>query len=173
MIRICLFGGQGGQLPTDRRIYFTMFGTTELRWPTVARQISDMRQAGTGARQRPPHVFVTIFGGTVIKAPTLANEYLELQSALRSGRLTLDDWDRALGTLDNQSRGPSLTLFGGFDDAEVPGEDEELEGLALNRHLGYLSPEASDILLGAVGQRGSSRAAAVRQALATAMAHAG
>ncbi len=171
MLHLCLFGGHGGQLSNERRIYLTMFGGCDLRWPTLAKQLIEFIQRGTGQPRPFGHVFITLFGGTDITAPTLAQEYLDLQSALRSGQVSLADWDRNIVRLgDSAQRGASLTLFGGYSGDELPSEDQELDELALNRHLGYLNDETSELLMRGVGQRGSSRAAVVRQAVATALA---
>ena len=59
-----------------------------------------------------------------------------------------------------------------IDGDNLPSEDDELEDLALNRHLGYITEQASELLMQAIGQRGSSRGAVVRQAIAVAMAEA-
>ena len=167
MFHLCLFGGQGGQLSSERKVYFTMFGACELKLPTTAKQMLEMRRSG---KPSPAHFFVTLFGGTSITSPTLAQEYLDLQNALRSGQLNLDDWDRSIVQIGNASRSASLTLFGAFGADELPSEDDELEDLALNRHLGYVSDEASELLMRAVGQGGSSRGAVVRQAIAVTLA---
>lgn len=169
MFHLCLFGGQTGELDARRKAYLTAFGSCELRWPTIAKQITALRQSGAPAEAAPTQYFLTLFGGTDITAPTLAHEFLDLQSALRSGQLTLDDWDRSIVRIGDLRRGGSLTLFGSFNGDGVPGEDAELDDLALNRHLGYVSDEAAELLMRAVGARGSSRAAVVRQAVATTM----
>ena len=46
MIHLCLFGGQGGQLSAEKKVYLTLFGGCDLRWPTIAKQMVDMRQSG-------------------------------------------------------------------------------------------------------------------------------
>ena len=172
MIHLCLFGGQGGQLSAEKKVYLTLFGGCDLRWPTIAKQMVDMRQSGKSGTSSPTHVFITLFGGTDVTAPTLAQEYLDLQSTLRGNQLTLDDWDRSIVQVGGLRRNASLTLFGGFDGDNLPSEDDELEDLALNRHLGYITEQASELLMQAIGQRGSSRGAVVRQAIAVAMAEA-
>jgi hypothetical protein len=167
MFHLCLFGGHAGELDARRKIYLTVFGGCELRWPSIAKQMSALRQRGAPLDAGPAQYFLTLFGGTEISAPTLAHEFLDLQSALRAGQLTLDDWDRSIVRIGDLRRAGSLTLFGSFNGDGVPGEDAELEDLALNRHLGYISDEAAELLMRAVGARGSSRAAVVRQAVAT------
>jgi hypothetical protein len=173
MIQFCMFGGHTGQFEAARRIHITIFGGCDLIRPTIAKQVSAMKQQGgpqRGGPSRVEHFFATIFGGTTLRLPTLAAELLDLQNALRSGELTLADWDRLSGALTRQENISTLTLFGGFDSDELPGEDKELEDLALNRHLGYISEDASDVLMQAIGHRGPSRAAAARQAASLAAA---
>ena len=145
MFHLCLFGGHGGELSADRKLYLTMFGGCEVLRPTLAKQMLVLRHSGRGRSGPPLHVFITLFGGTDVTAPTLAQEYLDLQNALRAGQLTLEQWDRDIAELGQAFRSASLTLFGGFDDAKLPSEDQELEDLALNRHLGYLSDAAGDL----------------------------
>jgi hypothetical protein len=169
MFHLCLFGGQAGELDAQQKVYLTAFGGCELRWPTIAKQMTALRQRGTPSAAAPIQYFLTLFGGTEITAPTLAHEFLDLQNALRSGQLTLDDWDRSIVRIGDIRRSGSLTLFGNFNGDGLPGEDAELDDLALNRHLGYISDEAAELLMRAVGARGSSRAAVVRQAVATTM----
>lgn len=167
MIHLCIFGGQDGQLTSGRKVYFTLFGACELRRPTTAKQIIDARQRGQPDAARTSHFFITLFGATGLKAPTLAQEYLGLQDALRAGLLTLDDWDRTIARVADANRhAASLTLFGRFDTEDLPSENEELDDLALNRHLGHIPDEAVDLIMPAIGQRGSTRPAVVRQALA-------
>ncbi len=167
MIHLCIFGGQGGQLSSGRKVYFTLFGACELLRPTTAKQIIEARQGGPSDAASMSHFFITLFGGTSLKLPTLAQEYLDLQDGLRAGLLTLDEWDRTIARVAGSVRPlGSLTLFGGFDGDELPSEDDELDALALNRHLGQISDQAVDLMMPAVGQRGSTRPAIVRQALA-------
>jgi hypothetical protein len=170
MFHLCLFGSQAGELDARRKFYLTAFGGCELRWPSIAKQITALRQRGAAPDASATQFFLTLFGGTEISAPTLAHEFLDLQSALRAGQLTLDDWDRSIVRLGDIRRSGSLTLFGSFNADRVPGEDAELDDLALNRHLGYINEEAAELLMRAVGARGASRAAVVRQAVATTMA---
>lgn len=169
MFHLCLFGGQSGQLADDKRVYVTILGGCSLRWPTFARQISELRQRGA-PNAATPYFFVTLLGSTDVAAPTLAEEYVDLQNALRAGQLTLDDWDRSVAHVGSFRSSGSLTLFAGFDGDCLPSEDQELEDLALNRHLGYIPDAAAELLIRAIGQRGASRAAAVRQAVAAALA---
>lgn len=170
MFHLCLFGGHAGELGNRRKAYLTIFGGTQLRWPSIAKQMVALHQPGPLPGGPATQCFLTIFGRTEITAPTLANEFLDLQNALRSGQLTLDDWDRSVVRIGETRRAASLTLFGSFDGDRVPGEDAELDDLALNRHLGYISDEAAELIMRAVGTRGTSRAAVVRQAVATTMA---
>ncbi len=170
MIQFCMFGGHGGELSHDKRVYVTIFGACELKRPTIARQIIELRQRSNSGKAAPMRFFITLFGGTEVAAPTLCEEYLDLQDGLRSGLLTLEEWDRTVAHVGVASslRVSSFTLFGGFSSSELPSEDEELDRLALNHHLGQIPETAGKALMMAVGQDGSQRPAAVRQAIAVA-----
>lgn len=167
MIHLCLFGAHGGELSLDKRVYITIFGCCELKRPTIARQIIEMRQRSSTGKPAPFRFFMTLFGSTEVKAPTLCEEYLDLQDGLRAGLLTLEEWDRAVAQVGVASslRVSSFTLFGAFGSNELPSEDEELDRLALNNHLGHIPENAGRALMMAVGQDGSQRPAAVRQAI--------
>jgi hypothetical protein len=85
---------------------------------------------------------------------------------MRSGELTMEDWDRAmseLGRLD-VSIG-SFTLMGGFSECELPSENQEIDSLALQRHMGNITRQASDVLQHGIGKRDGERHATLRRAL--------
>ncbi len=170
MIHFCIFGAHEGELSPDKRVYVTIFGGCDLKRPTIARQIIELRRRGNSAEAAPLRVFITLFGATELKAPTLCEEYLDLQDGLRAGLLTLEEWDRAVAQVGVASslRVSSFTMFGGFGSNELPSEDEELDRIALNNHLGQIPETAGKALMMAVGQDGSQRPAAVRQAIAVA-----
>jgi hypothetical protein len=102
-----------------------------------------------------------------VRWPTLAQEYLALHEALRTRALTLAEWDRQLAqpTTSDTLQLHSFTLFGAFDGDGVPGEDEEVDDLSMQRHLGHIPDEAVEVLMRAIGQPGPQRLAAVRQAV--------
>ena len=62
----------------------------------------------------------------------------------------------------------SLTLFGAFSETELPSDDEEIEGLALQRHFGNITADSGKVLEMGVGQSGSQRHALIRQAVSVA-----
>jgi len=167
MIHFCIFGSQEGTLSAEKRAYVTLFGACELRQPTMAKRILEERQLRTAGRATiRQSFFLTMFGTTSVKLPTLAEEYLDLQEAMRSGALSVGEWDAAMAQLSAESGNyASFTAFGAFEAAELPSEKEEVEGLALNRHLGHIPDEAGKTLELAVGSGGSQRAAVIRQAL--------
>ncbi len=168
MFQVTIFGGHDGQLRYDKLLYITLFGGCELVRPTIARQLVMERQPPRGdqPKRRKPF-FLTIFGGAEIKAPTLAEEFIDLREMIASGMLTASDWDRAMSNLAQADTGVgSFTLFGGFDERAIPSEDDEIEGLALQRHLGNIPEPAGQILQYGIGQRGSERTATLRRALA-------
>ncbi|NOS99167.1 MAG: hypothetical protein HOP29_00900 [Phycisphaerales bacterium] len=165
MIQFCIFGGHEGQLNTEKKIYVTIFGGCELKKQTLARRIVESRRRpSNGEPSRRRFFFVTIFGGTEVKLPTLAEEYLDMQDAMRAGLITPADWEAAQ-LLDEDVNYGSFTAFGGFEASHLPSEDEEVEGLAINRHLGHIPENAGHMLEHAVGRSGSHRTAILRQAL--------
>lgn len=170
MLQLCIFGGYEGPLSAEKKCCFTVFGGCVLRRPTLARQIIAARRVREGALPVPKMIFLTVFGGTEIKYPTLAEEFIDLREAMRGGQIRTEDWDRCLAEVEqiNSASMLSLTLFGSFSESELPTEDEEVEGLALQRHAGNLADSTSRILATGVGQRGSARHAVIRQAVQTA-----
>ena len=166
MIHFCIFGGHEGQLVSERKVYVTLFGGCELKQPTLAKRIVEKRRLdAAGQPHRRQNFFVTLFGGTSIKLPTLSEEYMDLRDSIRAGLLTLEEWDAAIPEVGNESTSfGSFTAFGSFEASELPSEQEEIEGLAIQRHLGNIPENAGKTLEFAVGQGGSNRTAVIRQA---------
>lgn len=168
MLQICLFGSYEGQLPANKRLFFTMFGACELRRPTLARRLIEAQGADLAKERRPRCAVITVFGATEIKVPTLAEEFIDLQEAIRSGVLSSNSLDQLAGRLAGAESESvfSLTLFAAFEEACLPSENEEVDGLAIQRHLGNISDSAAGILQMGVGQNDSHRRAILRQAVA-------
>jgi len=187
MIHVTIFGAREGRLRHDGTIYFTLFGACELTRETLARQLVMARrsQAGgsewaapggsngatldwTGARpgSRKPF-FLTVFGAAEIKSPTLAEELTDLQEMIRSGELTLADWERSVAHLGaHEGSHSSFTIFGAFEECSLPSEDEEVESLAVQCHVGNISDSARQVLQTGIGQRDAERRAVLLRALA-------
>ena len=167
MVQVTIFSGHDGQLSFDNVLYLTLFGGCDLVRPTAVHQYVSRREAQRGGRapvRRP--FFLTLFGGVDIKAPTLTQEYLELRQMVAHGVVTMAEWDRAMVEVDIYEGGiGSFTLFGGFDQCGLPSENEEIDSLAVQRHLGNISPAAGDVLQLGIGQRGAERQATVRRAV--------
>lgn len=167
MIQVTVFGGYDGQLRFDKWFYLTLFGGCDLTRPTLARQILAKRNTESNRQdlaRRP--FFLTIFGGVDIKSPTLAQEFIDLRETLDGGQLTMEEWDRAMfdpGSTDISVA--SFTVFGGFDEYKLPSENEEVDSLAIQRHVGNISESAGQILQFGIGQQGVERSATVRRAL--------
>jgi len=187
MIQVTIFGGTDGRLRFDKALYLTLFGGCDLLYPTAARQVLAERQTqrdikafdekpiasrimDTNPRpKRRKPIFLTIFGSTEIKAPTLVAEFIDLRETLNSGLLTLDEWDRALADLSRSDWSvASFTLFGAFDECALPSDDEEIESLALQRHLGNISQSATEVLQYGIGQRDVERRSTIRRAVQSA-----
>jgi hypothetical protein len=167
MLQLCLFGGHAGQMGPETKIYLTMFGGCGLRRPTLARQLLGLRQSVEAPPSIGRKVIITAFGVTAVEWPTLAEEFIDLREATRSGALDINRWDRYMAELARWERASitSFTIFGGFDEADLPSEDDEVEALALQHHLGNINDESERVLEMGVGQSGSQRRAVVRQAV--------
>jgi hypothetical protein len=172
MLQLCLFGGYGGPLRPEKKVYFTAFGGSDLMRPTLARRIAWARDhQKTGSTSKHRYFIITLFGGTDIKSPPLAEEFIDLKAMVRSGGLLLREWDRCLAEMhrfENESI-TSITLFGGLGEDEIPAEDVEIDSLALQRHLGNIPDRAGEILQLGVGQSGTQRTAVIHQAVAAAV----
>lgn len=185
MVQVTIFGGRDGPLRYDNTFYLTLFGGCVMRKPTLARQIMIARQRQTpepepsrgdmwgtmtramrnDARRAKPF-FLTIFGGASIKNPTLAEELVDLQELIRSGELSLADWDRAMLSLTQlESSCGSFTMFGGFDEAELPSEDEEVNSLAMQCHLGNINDSSREVLQAGIGLSDSERRSVLHRAV--------
>jgi hypothetical protein len=166
MLQLCMFSGFEGPLTAERKCYFTMFGGCELRRPTLARQLLAARNPSGEPLPQPRIVFITVFGGTSIQYPTLAEEYLDLREAIDHGHLDAARLDFYNNEIDRWTSSAflTLTLFGGFDESELPAEEEELDAIALQRHLGRIGSTSSRILESGVGMRGAQRRAIVQHA---------
>lgn len=169
MIQFCIMGGQDARIRPEPKIFVTLMGACDLQRDTLARQILSRRQRQREGKGAPPkQFFLTIMGATEIKCPTLAEEFLDLHQLMRTGELSMADWDRALadlGRLDVVI--VSFTLMGAFSEAELPSETEEIDSLALQRHLGNISAAAGEVLQHGIGQRDAERQSVVRRALQT------
>ena len=81
----------------------------------------------------------------------------------------MEDWDRALADLSQGDYGvASFTLFGGFDECKLPSEEEEVDSLAMQRHMGNSSENATQVLQHGIGQRDAERRTTIRRAVMTA-----
>jgi hypothetical protein len=159
-------GGQEGVIQPVSKFYITFMGACELRRETLARRLLSQRQRQREGLGVPRQFFLTFMGGTDIRCPTLAEEFIDLQQLIRAGELTLADWDRAmaeLGRLDVNIG--SFTFMGGFSECELPSESQEVESLALQRHMGNITRDASDVLQHGIGKRDGERQATLRRAL--------
>lgn len=166
MLQLCAFAGYEGPLTSEKKIYFTIFGGCKLHAPTLARQMISAHRAGQGQAPTARVIFITFFGGTEIQCPTLAEEFVDLREAMQGGVLDATRWDAYLAELDQWSSAArmSLTLFGSFEEAHLPTEDQEVEGLALQHHFGKIDADSRRILEAGVGMAGSHRRSIIQQA---------
>jgi hypothetical protein len=166
MVHFSMFGGHEGQLNPHRGIYVSIFGGTTLRRPPFAARLAELRLRPEAANNRA-YFFFSLFGGAEVKWPTMATEYLALRESIRSGTLSLLEWDRIAAQHGETGALPtgSFALFGGFNADALPSEDEELDDLSLQRHAGLIPESVIERLMLGIGARGPQRLAAVRQAL--------
>ena len=169
MIQFCIMSGHEGLLPTERKFFFTLMGGCSFRRPTVARQIlAARRNEAEGNPRAPRQFFLSIMGGVDINCPTLAEEFIDLREMIQSGALSMSDWDQAMADLGRTDASiGSFTLMGGFSENSLPSENQEIESLAVQRHLGNISEEAGTILQFGIGQRNAERRATLRRAVLT------
>ena len=167
MVHVTIFAGYDGRLQPSKRFYLTLFGGSDLVRPTVARQLLARQQAQQDPRfagYKP--FFFTMFGGVDIKSPTLTEEFLDLSEMISSGLLKMEDWDRTMARLGHVDGAVgSLTIFGGFDESALPSEAEEIDSLAVQRHLGNIPESAGEVLKYGIGHHGAERTATLRRAL--------
>ncbi len=168
MFHFCIFGAQAGQLSASKRVYITICGGCELKKPTLAKLVLERkRRKAAGLPVYRQHMVFTLFGATEIKLPTMAEEFIDLQDAMQSGHISRHEWEEALVevTTDDPVRLGSMTICGGFEADELPDENAEIDGLALNRHIGRIPEAAGKTLELGVGQGGAQRMAALKQAI--------
>ena len=172
MIQVCIMSGHEGRLRSEKKIFITLMGGMELTRQTVAKQILSQRQMEKDAAAGKPtgqrHFFLTIMGATEISLPTLAEEFIDMRETLRTGVLKVEEWDRCVAALGRSDYSiASFTLMGGFSEAMLPGEESEIDSLALHRHLGTIPEPAGRVLEYGIGQRDGERWATIRRAVLT------
>ncbi|MBI4719088.1 MAG: hypothetical protein HY763_14885 [Planctomycetes bacterium] len=167
MIQVCIMSGHEGRMQLEKKLYFTLMGGMELIRPTLARQILAQRQYERQGESRPRRqFFLTVMGGVEIKYPTLAEEFIDLREMIQSGALSMGDWERAMADLGRTEVAvASFTLMGGFEECSLPTESEEIDSLAIQRHLGNIPERASQVLQLGIGQRDAERRSTLRRAL--------
>lgn len=167
MIQFCIMSGYEGLIRQEPKIYVTFMGGCDLKRETVARQILTQRLHEREGKKHPPRqFFLTVMGGVDITCPTLAEEFIDLREMINSGAISMDDWDRAMTDLGRSDVSiSSFTLMGGFSGNELPTENQEIESLAVQRHLGTISDSAGQVLQFGVGRPDAERRATLRQAI--------
>ncbi len=171
MVHFSMFGGTETLLSPNLWMCVTIFAGTELKRPTMARQILNIKQRlraglpveprtagfslarfGGGQRSAVPRrsrcFCLTLFGATELQCPTLAEEFVDLKSLLGSEGITPDEWRVAMPLLAEEDGGVdfvTVTMFGGFG-VEYPSRKEEVEKLEEHLELGLLSQSERDSL---------------------------
>ena len=123
MFHVTLFAGTEGEIPPAGFTSLTAFGGAELRRPTLASQLLDLKNRGYRKPTRwarfmgtDKNLILTVFGATVLLAPTVVEEYAALAGLMRSGTLSPGECTALLDRLAANDGEPSicrtLTLFG-------------------------------------------------------------
>jgi hypothetical protein len=155
MIHFTIFGGTEADLTSNLRVCLTLFGATEIRRPTLAKQVLQAKRRSRNEQHGGKFAFrnrclvVTIFGGTTVQCPTLAEEFADLRALLTSEAITTQEWDRAVSRLGDEEGGVefvTLTLFGGFG-VEYPSKSAEIEQLEKHAELGLISQREQSAML--------------------------
>lgn len=167
MIQVCILSSHHGQFRPDKKLFLTLLGSCELVRPTIARRILTYRgEGGELIRPNTRVLFLTLLGSTRLTAPTLAAEFLDLREMISGGTLSLDEFDILMVKMSrSNSSTASVTLLSSFADHELPSETEEINSLALQRHLGNIPEEAGHILQLGIGQPEVERHATVKRAI--------
>ena len=167
MVHFCVMSGHDGYLASESKVYLTLMGACELKHPTFARQVAArMQQNRDPSSPRPRQTFVTVMGATELKAPTLAEEFLELRELLKNRTISMAEWERSMADVDRSDVIiSSFSLMGGFDQCALPTENEEVDGLATQQHLGNISEDAGRILQHGIGQHGAERRTTLHRAV--------
>ena len=124
MLHLTLFSGTEGEMPPSGFTAVTFFGGTELRRPTLAREILHYRATRDLPKTRWSWLFgtdenfvLTVFGGTVITEPTLVEEHTALAAILRTGQIRTDELPAIVDGIELRTGGRAsyrtFTLFGG------------------------------------------------------------
>lgn len=123
MFHLTLFSCTEGEMTPSGLTAVTLFGSCELRRPTLAREIQHYR--ATQGRPKSlwgwlvgseENLVATLFGATEIIEPTVADEYAALTGLLQSRQVAREEIGSLLDMLESKSGGRStyrsLTLFG-------------------------------------------------------------
>lgn len=155
MVHVTLFGGTAVPVSSRGRIVFTMFGSTELRCPSLGKRLAAMAATRTDSpagargllrakrRDEGQVVAITIFGATVVKYPTMAEEFVDLRDWAASCRLSPAQRRELLAAARQEHYTPhvaTFTLFGGFDE-EYPDRQEQQRRLEELHALGVISDQ--------------------------------
>lgn len=155
MIHFTIFGGTDTELTANLRVCLTVFGATEIRRPTLAKQILNAKRRsrsetyGGKFALRKRCLAVTFFGGTTIHCPTLAEEFLDLKALLAAETITPQEWDRAVSRLSEEEGGVefiTLTVFAGFG-VEFPSKSDEIARIEKQGEVGLITQREQNALL--------------------------
>lgn len=123
MLHLSIFSGTEAEMPPAGFTSLTIFGASELRRPTLAREILNHRARKDAPKSRWSWLFgsdenfvVTIFGASEVRAPTLVEEHTALSALLRSGQIRREEIPALIDGIEARLGGSgayrTFTLFG-------------------------------------------------------------
>jgi hypothetical protein len=159
MFHLTIFAGSETTLAPSGCSALTVFGGAELRAPTIAQRIMDLKarrerrisawERLTGAGR---NLAITVFGYTGITLPTLTEEYDALRALVHSGAIGRQECEQLLRDLQvtPQARTATLTWFGGFCESR-PTPKVELKALESASRAGRLDPRTRGAIESLIG----------------------
>lgn len=175
MFHLALFSGTEGVLSPRGGTAFVLFGSAELRTPTLAQRLVHARERAQSPLSRMDRLLgrdqwllITLFGGTNMVRPTLVEELAALRGLMTSGGVSRAEIQ---GLADASVSPPDLvvglstfTLFGACVVAR-PSAKKEIAAIERAEKAGEVDQRARPLLESLIGQadhsvlRGLSRLA--------------
>lgn len=175
MFHLALFSGTEGVLSPRGGTAFVLFGSAELRTPTLAQRLVYARERAKRPLSRMDRLLgrdqwllITLFGGTEMIRPTLVEELAALRGLMSSGGVSRTELqglaDASISPPDLVGGLSTLTLFGACVVAR-PSPKKEIAAIDRAAKAGEVDPRARPALESLIGQadpsilRGLSRLA--------------
>lgn len=152
MLTMTFCGGAEVEFQTGLQHVVTIFGGTDVFYPTVTESILQLSESAETERPKTPLIF-TFCGGVAIRRPLLGREYMDLKRLLAPGGVVIEDFrvlwmQRTTRPLTESYR--AITVFGACE-LVIPKkrhEMEELDRLARNDDIDRREYDALAELVG-------------------------